>query len=79
MRQKIATRPLPAGRGEDARLTALILWTHQSSATNGLDSDVADVSSNPPDEGLDDDKENGGKSQVTKGLTLIFDVVRRFS
>jgi putative DNA methylase len=64
---------------EDARLTALFLWTHQSSATNGSGSDIADVPSNLPDEGPDDDEENGGKSHAAKGLTLIFDVVRRFS
>jgi len=62
---------------EDARLTALFLWTHQSSATNGGVSDEADVSISAQDD--TDDEESSGKPHPAKGLTLIFDVVRRFS
>jgi putative DNA methylase len=65
---------------EDARLTALFLWTHQSSATNGADGQETDVSSNPADDVPDDyDEESRGKAKAAKGLSLIFDVVRRFS
>lgn len=64
---------------EDARLTALFLWTLQS--TNG---DAADAASDEdeendeetPDEGDEEDDSTRGKA---KGFTLIFDVVRRFA
>jgi putative DNA methylase len=58
---------------EDARLTALFLWTIQSTATDG-----ADAESDGEDESADDDEEAGaGKSK--KGLTLVYDVARRFA
>lgn len=62
---------------EDARLTALFLWTLES--TNGAISDQPSAVSK--DEGVDepeeDDEEQTGKSK--KGFTLIYDVVRRFA
>ena len=58
---------------EDARLTALFLWTIQSTATNG-----ADAESDEEGESEDEDEEAGaGKSK--KGLTLVYDVARRFA
>jgi putative DNA methylase len=59
---------------EDARLTALFLWTIQSTATtNG-----AGAESDGEDEGEDEDEDAGaGKSK--KGLTLVYDVARRFA
>jgi 16S rRNA G966 N2-methylase RsmD len=61
---------------EDARLTALFLWTHQSTASNGAgDESSEDESAETADE--DDDEAPGGATK--KGLTLIYDVVRRFS
>jgi adenine-specific DNA methylase len=59
---------------EDARLTALFLWTIQSTASNGSDADENDAETDDVD---DEDEAGGGTTK--KGLTLIFDVVRRFS
>jgi putative DNA methylase len=58
---------------EDARLTALFLWTAQSTAPTNNGGD-------PGEEGEsdDDDDEAGGGSRK-KGLTLIYDVARRFA
>jgi len=58
---------------EDARLTALFLWTIQSTATNG-----ADTESDDEGEGEDEDEE-AGASKSKKGLTLVYDVARRFA
>ena len=60
---------------EDARLTALFLWTLQS--TNG---EAEDTTSNEGDEPSDeDDDEEGSSRGKAKGFTLVFDVVRRFA
>jgi putative DNA methylase len=56
---------------EDARLTALFLWTLQSA--NG--EEVANAGEDPPDE---DDEEDSSRGKA-KGFTLVFDVVRRFA
>jgi len=54
---------------EDARLTALFLWTLQStSGRNGKGEETEDTS--------DDEDASRGKS---KGFSLVFDVVRRFA
>jgi adenine-specific DNA methylase len=60
---------------EDARLTALFLWTLQS--TNGEGADAA--SDNTEDEESDDDEEDGRSKNKPKGFSLIFDVARRFA
>ena len=57
---------------EDARLTALFLWTLQSTA---LETDSA----NGSEDGDDADDEDDGTTGKKKGLSLIYDVVRRFS
>lgn len=61
---------------EDARLTALFLWTLQ--ATNG---DAAKTNDEEADEEAeaDDEEESGGKGAKKKGFTLIYDVARRFA
>lgn len=62
---------------EDARLTALFLWTIQSTnETNGSRGgrDTADI----PDSD-DDDEEAETTRGKSKGYNLIFDVVRRFA
>ncbi len=65
---------------EDARLTALFLWTHQSTALNEADGSEAEMASDSREHTNDDDDEvAGGNARSAKGLTLIFDVVRRFS
>lgn len=57
---------------EDARLTALFLWTLQSTA-------VETDSGNGSENGEDADDEDDGTTGKKKGLSLIYDVVRRFS
>jgi putative DNA methylase len=61
---------------EDARLTALFLWTLQSTSaaeTNGGESEAEE-------ENEDGDEEEGSaRTTKMKGLRLVFDVVRRFS
>ena len=63
---------------EDARLTALFLWTLQS--TNGRNGSNGESDEEATDEssGGEDEEETtpGGK---TKGFSLVFDVVRRFA
>jgi len=61
---------------EDARLTALFLWTLQS--TNG---EAEDSASDEGEDGepSDEDDEEGSSRVKAKGFTLVFDVVRRFA
>ncbi len=59
---------------EDARLTALFLWTLQSTA-----SDAADAAEDEEPEPDDDDEEVSSSSKPSKGFSLVFDVVRRFA
>lgn len=62
---------------EDARLTALFLWTIQSTAANG----AATAGSSDEDAEADsgDEDEEASSAGSKKGLTLIYDVARRFS
>jgi adenine-specific DNA methylase len=62
---------------EDARLTALFLWTLQSTDGEDVENTVVD---GPDDEdsNADEDEEDGSRGK-TKGFTLVFDVVRRFA
>jgi adenine-specific DNA methylase len=62
---------------EDARLTALFLWTLQSSsgANDTASSDTDD--DDDRDDHDDDDGEPAGKK--SKGFKLVYDVVRRFA
>jgi hypothetical protein len=62
---------------EDARLTALFLWTLRSTAGNGADTEAADDSQEEPDD--EDAQGDGGGRKAGKGYTLIFDIVRRFA
>jgi adenine-specific DNA methylase len=59
---------------EDARLTALFLWTLQTTAVE-VTPDGGDEEQEEPDD--DDDEPAAGGKQ--KGFTLPFDVVRRFA
>jgi len=62
---------------EDARLTALFLWTLQS--TNG-ESAEAPSEEGEDEQSADDEEDEGGSSgRKAKGFTLVFDVVRRFA
>ena len=58
---------------EDARLTALFLWTLQSTGADAASGDGDGATDNGGDEG--DDTPRG----KPKGYSLIFDVVRRFA
>jgi hypothetical protein len=61
---------------EDARLTALFLWTIKATAADdgAADGEVEE------DEGIeDDDEEAGGGQKATKGFSLVYDIVRRFA
>ena len=59
---------------EDARLTALFLWTLQRAG------ETADaVSEEEEEEPIDEDDEEGSSRGTAKGFTLVFDVVRRFA
>jgi hypothetical protein len=60
---------------EDARLTALFLWTLQSTNGRTEDSD-ADVAE---EQAVDEDSDGQSSRGKVKGFTLVFDVVRRFA
>ena len=63
---------------EDARLTALFLWTLQS--TNGDTAEDTGDEGEDEDDADDDEEEDEGTSRgKAKGFTLVFDVVRRFA
>jgi adenine-specific DNA methylase len=62
---------------EDARLTALFLWTLQ--ATEGEGIETASGANEEYDLGDEDDEEEGASRTNTKGFTLVYDVVRRFA
>jgi adenine-specific DNA methylase len=61
---------------EDARLTALFLWTLQSTnnvATNGVEEAQEEATSE------DEDEEGDTSAAKRPGFSLVFDVVRRFA
>ena len=63
---------------EDARLTALFLWTLQ--ATEGVGPDGVRIEAEDEEAPVDDDDEEEGVTGVkAKGSTLPYDVVRRFA
>lgn len=63
---------------EDARLTALFLWTLQ--ATDGESPHSAPLPDGEgEEEGADDEDDEGAPRRNPKGFTLVFDVVRRFA
>lgn len=62
---------------EDARLTALFLWTLQS--TDGEAADAGNDEGEDEDLSDEDDDEEGPPRGKAKGFTLVFDVVRRFA
>ena len=61
---------------EDARLTALFLWTLQAT-TDDEARDPADDDGAPAD--ADDESGDDGSAGKAKGFSLVFDVVRRFA
>lgn len=86
--QVLGTAEGGAGNGEvgaleeDARLTALFLWTLQSTSVHLPSPNHAYVEpagEEPPEEDEDTDEDLEGVSRRAKGFTLVFDVVRRFA
>ena len=65
------------GLEEDARLTALFLWTLQSTATKAASTD--DEEAEDEEEPADEEEEDTGKAKKPKGFSLPFDVVRRIA
>jgi hypothetical protein len=61
---------------EDARLTALFLWTLQS--TSGV-TEEGQADEGEDEDTAEEDDEEGPPRPTTKGFTLVFDVVRRFA
>lgn len=61
---------------EDARLTALFLWTLQSSNGNNVQR-AEDDAVNGTDE--ENGEEEGMRRSRSQGFTLVFDIVRRFA
>lgn len=69
---------------EDARLTALFLWTLQSTNGNGegktkKSRNKGEELENLEPEEIDEDEEKTTSNKKTKGYSLVFDVVRRFA
>jgi adenine-specific DNA methylase len=60
---------------EDARLTALFLWTLQSS----MNGKIGEVAKEEGDEEDDDSDEEPEDQSRRKGYTLVYDIVRRFA
>ena len=63
---------------EDARLTALFLWTLQSTA-NGNGTSTTESTEDTEDDGDEDEQEGTAARKKPKGQALIYDVVRRFA
>ena len=59
---------------EDSRLTALFLWTMQSTSEDGSQDNEAD-----PDDDEGDEEEDEAPRRKASGYSLPFDVVRRFA
>lgn len=64
---------------EDARLTALFLWTIQSTSIAENGKDAIEDADDENEEIEDEEEEEGSKVSRKKGLTLIYDVARRFA
>jgi hypothetical protein len=82
LEQVLGTAGGSAGNGvagaleEDARLTALFLWALQSTNAEAAKEHSPEAEE---DEADDEEEDEAGKPSKKKGLTLIFDVVRRFA
>ncbi|HOL96827.1 MAG TPA: hypothetical protein PLH79_20995 [bacterium] len=77
--EKVKDKMDGAGQGleEDARLTALFLWTIQS--TNGGNGAGEEAAGGEDEEIDDEEEEETATKGKANGYTLIFDVVRRFA
>ncbi len=63
---------------EDARLTALFLWTVQGTDI-GLAGNGDEEAGEDAEENGEEEDEDTGRTKKAQGLTLVFDVVRRFA
>jgi hypothetical protein len=63
---------------EDARLTALFLWTLQATDIEE-DEETSDEDEDEEAAASDNDEDEGTSRGKAKGFTLVFDVVRRFA
>lgn len=63
---------------EDARLTALFLWTLQATATSD-DNDNGEDGDAEGEESEDEETDSAGSGRKKKGFSLIYDVARRFA
>lgn len=77
MTGKMSVPQTQGGLEEDARLTALFLWTLQS--TNGEAASSNGANESEEDETDDEDEGETPPKGKAKGYTLVFDVVRRFA
>jgi len=69
-----------SGLEEDARLTALFLWTQQSAnSQNGKPKVKSEESAEEAELEVEDDEEETPKKKSKGGYSLPFDVVRRFA
>ena len=64
---------------EDARLTALFLWTLQSTTVEAADNPNGESEEEEEGEDDEEDAEESSSGGKAKGFTLVFDVVRRFA
>ena len=64
---------------EDARLTALFLWTVQSTGAGDAQWDTVEPEEGDEDDGDEDEEGPGTSRRRPSGLTLVYDVVRRFA
>jgi hypothetical protein len=64
---------------EDARLTALFLWTLQATDGEGTEEEGGNEEDDNAAEDDEDEEEEDGSRGKAKGFTLVFDVVRRFA
>jgi adenine-specific DNA methylase len=64
---------------EDARLTALFLWTLQSTNGEQATGNGQQATDKHQEDEDEEEEETASKGKKKKGLTLVFDVVRRFA
>lgn len=64
---------------EDARLTALFLWTMQATETESRNGKTEGGEEEDDDSDEDEEDSGGSRSAKGKGFSLIYDVARRFA
>jgi putative DNA methylase len=64
---------------EDARLTALFLWTIRSTSGNGAGESAAEGEDEEEPDETEEEEQDGASRKTAKGFTLIYDLVHRFA